>query len=82
MTGNYATTTGVSGVCNGFLVGNVAQMFCYNTTPSCYGDYQGPVYATMAQRGARHPAPIPTSTDCAKFVCSRAPARRNHGAQL
>ena len=42
MTGNYATTTGVGGLCNGFLVGNVAQMFCYNTTPSCYGDYQGP----------------------------------------
>ena len=42
MTGNYVTSTGVGGLCNGFLVGNVAQMFCYNTTPSCYGDYQGP----------------------------------------
>jgi len=42
MTGNYATSTGVGGVCDGWLTGNVAQMFCYNTTPSCYGNYQGP----------------------------------------
>lgn len=42
MSGKYATSTGVGGQCDGFLVGNVAQLFCRNTTPSCYGNYQGP----------------------------------------
>lgn len=42
MSGTYATSSGVGGNCNGFLLGNVAQMSCYNTTPSCFGSYFGP----------------------------------------
>jgi hypothetical protein len=42
MSGKYATSTGVGGLCDGFLAGNVAQIFCRNTTPSCYGNYEGP----------------------------------------
>lgn len=42
MSGTYKTSTGVAGVCNGWLSGNVAQMSCYNTTPSCPGNYGGP----------------------------------------
>jgi hypothetical protein len=42
MSGKYATSTGVGGLCDGFLVGSVAQMVCHNTTPGCYGNYQGP----------------------------------------
>ncbi len=33
---------GGGGLCDGFLAGNVAQIFCRNTTPSCYGNYEGP----------------------------------------
>jgi hypothetical protein len=42
MSGGYKASTGVAGVCNGWLNGNVAQMSCYNTTPSCPGNYFGP----------------------------------------
>jgi len=42
MTGTYTTSTGVAGMCDGWLNGNVAQMFCFNTTPSCPGNYNGP----------------------------------------
>lgn len=42
MSGTYKTSTGVAGNCSGWLTGNVAQMSCYNTTPTCPGDYFGP----------------------------------------
>lgn len=42
MNGTYKTSTGVAGNCTGWLNGNVAQMNCYNTTPSCPGNYFGP----------------------------------------
>jgi hypothetical protein len=36
----YATSSGVSGVCNGTINGNVATMTCTNSTSSCPGVYR------------------------------------------
>ena len=71
MSRKYATSTGVGGQCDGFLVGNVAQLFCRNTTPSCYGNYQGP-YTLLAPR---------CDLDLYRLRLPRARARCRQGGQ-
>ena len=41
MTGSYNTGSGVSGICQGPVSGNVANLICRNVTPSCPGTYRG-----------------------------------------
>lgn len=40
MMASYVTSSGVAGICNGLVKGNVATMTCSNTTPSCKGTYR------------------------------------------
>jgi hypothetical protein len=41
MMAGYLTSSGVGGICQGLVRGNVAALTCTNTTPTCRGVYRG-----------------------------------------